>query len=569
MDALLKIIVIAKENTSLKLNETLKNLINQTYSPTSIVVADINSSYSGYSIGLQEDLEQYPGISYIKLKESLSRMEVYNYFIEKIEHGYISFLNSSDLWESRTGTLAIKQFKEHEKVGAVFFDGTLTKEKGIYADPEHFFKNQSFLWRILNLEVKTSMQVVYDVKALKSIGGFKKDYSVFYDTDTLLRLNKDYQIIALPIKLCASFLIYKENYEYALMDYKKIHLNHIDVFLKNKKVNEFYYANIVKLASKSYLWLNYMLYILLFLMKYPLISIKNILKLVNKYRRKNCATARKYVLIFQSITKLYYQRNKILRNKSVIISKNKEHGLLRKLIVPSSDKKIAKGQYFSNKDIETVEIHSSVLEIKNHAFSNCNNLKEVIIPDDSQLKRIGAYAFSNCVSLEKMDLKRNLHAIEPYSFMGCSKLKSVEFPEESRVVEIKKGAFLGCVNLENMLLNGNIKKIGHYSFAGCYKLKTFVFPKIDDLDYLGRKAFIYCENLSYFHLSKSMRTIRKKTFYGCKSIRKISIPESVTNIEKKAFRKCDSLMSVTLLNKDIVISSNVFDKHTEVEKIDL
>ena len=154
MDALLKFIVIAKENTSLKLNETLKSLLNQTYANVSIVVVDINAANKDYSIGLMEDIEKYPEISYIKLSESLSRVGIYNYFIQKTEKGYISFLNSSDLLKATTGALTVKQFQEHEKVAAVFYDGTLTKEKELYSEPEHLFQNHPFSWRILNLEVK-------------------------------------------------------------------------------------------------------------------------------------------------------------------------------------------------------------------------------------------------------------------------------------------------------------------------------------------------------------------------------------------------------------------------------
>ena len=84
-ELLLNVVIIAKENTSIRFLTTLESIINQEYYPIKIIVVDLNEQNSLYSFGLQEDLIDYKQVKYLKLDDKLSLAEVRNNIIDQIE----------------------------------------------------------------------------------------------------------------------------------------------------------------------------------------------------------------------------------------------------------------------------------------------------------------------------------------------------------------------------------------------------------------------------------------------------------------------------------------------------
>ncbi|RBI35195.1 hypothetical protein DRW57_01270, partial [Metamycoplasma hominis] len=89
------------------------------------------------------------------------------------------------------------------------------------------------------------------------------------------------------------------------------------------------------------------------------------------------------------------------------------------------DKKNKKILAYLDKKTTKVTIPGSVKEIGRRAFSNCKNLKEVILNEG--LEKIGVRAFSS------------------------PRIKSINIP--GSVKEIGEDAFYGCGNLEEVILN--------------------------------------------------------------------------------------------------------------------
>ena len=111
------------------------------------------------------------------------------------------------------------------------------------------------------------------------------------------------------------------------------------------------------------------------------------------------------------------------------------------------------------------EIHPDAVYINNHAFHNCKELVEIVIPDKT--KGLGMWAFLGCEALKKVELPDSLKVIDSVAFNHCKSLQNIVIP--NGVIEIRGYAFDACTSLEGIvfentagwrLFNGSSDKTG-------------------------------------------------------------------------------------------------------------
>ena len=214
--------------------------------------------------------------------------------------------------------------------------------------------------------------------------------------------------------------------------------------------------------------------------------------------------------------------------------------------------KIGYGAFNKCKNLKEVEL-PSVKEIGDHAFYECENLKEVVLPPS--VKEIGENTFAYS-GLEKINLE-NVEIIGDHAFYECENLKEATL---SSVKEIGGGVFGGS-GLEKISLK-NVEKIGDYAFSGS-NLKEIVLPfsvkeigegtfrgsglekiSLENIEKIGDYAFYECENLKEVVLPSSVKEIGENTFAGS-GLEKISL-KNVEKIGDDAFNRCESLKEVVL-----------------------
>ena len=88
---------------------------------------------------------------------------------------------------------------------------------------------------------------------------------------------------------------------------------------------------------------------------------------------------------------------------------------------------------FSNTNIETITLSKTVETIDANAFIGCSQLKEVIIPQDSELKTIGGNAFANCKNLTKFWGPDSLEVIGLNAFFPGDNLQELNVPQSCRI----------------------------------------------------------------------------------------------------------------------------------------
>ena len=157
---------------------------------------------------------------------------------------------------------------------------------------------------------------------------------------------------------------------------------------------------------------------------------------------------------------------------------------------------------------------------------------------------IDASIISNTYDADKkcwvLTFDKNVTTIGDYAFSQCDKLKSIIIPDG--VMSIGGRAFYGCTSLTDVKLPDSILSIPIETFYNCTALKNIVIP--DSVTYIGYYAFQYCRALENVTIGNAVETIANYAFDWCESLKSIIIPDSVTSIGYGAFRNCTSLKCV-------------------------
>lgn len=208
---------------------------------------------------------------------------------------------------------------------------------------------------------------------------------------------------------------------------------------------------------------------------------------------------------------------------------------LESVVIPDSVITIAEGAFANNKNLVSVTFGKNVQFINQEAFSGCEALKSVKLPDNALLE-MGVWAFNECTALEEVDLGKGLASIGARAFRNCSALKKVNF---GNVEQIGKGAFSGCEALTDIVLPDSVLLIDESAFSDCTGLKTVDMGS--SVRTIKQEAFLRCFSLESVKFSEALDTIDRDAFYNCTKLKEIKLNDGVTTIEFGAFGMIDDL----------------------------
>ncbi len=200
---------------------------------------------------------------------------------------------------------------------------------------------------------------------------------------------------------------------------------------------------------------------------------------------------------------------------------------VRDVIIPDGIQKIGAFAFYK-REIDTIQFTSSLKRIEAFAFSDCKNLKSLVFPDT--LSWIGDLAFYKCSSVQEIWFSNNLEYIGEGAFDSCS-VRALILPDS--VQDIGVGCFEGCQQLETVQWSANLKLMRSQLFKDCTNLQAVDLP--EGLEIIGEEAFHDCENLAQITLPSTLTTIGNEAFDGCEKLIDITLPESLQEIGNGAF----------------------------------
>ena len=214
---------------------------------------------------------------------------------------------------------------------------------------------------------------------------------------------------------------------------------------------------------------------------------------------------------------------------------------LTTIILPNSVEIIGEGAFSDCENLTTVIWPNDPKFncIEGLVFAGCKMLRGITLPGN--IKAIGRYSFSGS-GLEAIVFPDGVETIGAGAFSDCENLTTVELPNNFKYNCIEDYVFSGCKGLKWITIPSNIRAIGYSTFSNS-GLTTIELP--DSVRTIGERAFSDCKNLTKVKLPSNIRAIDYSTFSNS-GLTTIELPDSVRTIDKEAFGSCKNLTTVKL-----------------------
>ena len=199
-----------------------------------------------------------------------------------------------------------------------------------------------------------------------------------------------------------------------------------------------------------------------------------------------------------------------------------------------------------DKSLNTYTIKAGTKWIGNSAFSNCNALTSITIPNS--VTRIGVTAF-DCPSLTSLIIPNSVISIGEAAFY-CPALTSIVVESGNTIYDSRDNC------------NAIIETASNTLIAGC---QTTTIP--NSVTSIGDYAFYYCSSITSITIPTSVTSIGEWSFSGCSGITSISIPDFVTNIGYYTFAYCYDLAYVSIGKSVNTIEEGAFADCTKIQEI--
>ena len=212
--------------------------------------------------------------------------------------------------------------------------------------------------------------------------------------------------------------------------------------------------------------------------------------------------------------------------------------------------------------------------------------------EGSVCRSIGQYAFYKCTEFTTINIPNTVTHIGLSAFNGCKGLTEIVIPDS--VIDIGTSAFAGCSSVKSLTIGEGYAYSGNTVFSGLRALEVIRYNAIRLADFsnstnslmfsdagidgngivliIGNKVTaiptaLFSPNLSsnsypkitevVFEDGSVCTTIGVSAFRGCIALKKVVLPDSVTEIGNYAFKDCSSLTTLVFPTSITTMGENI------------
>ena len=177
-------------------------------------------------------------------------------------------------------------------------------------------------------------------------------------------------------------------------------------------------------------------------------------------------------------------------------------------------------------------------ELPDEALAECIRADSIVLP--ANLERIGCSTLRGCMALKSIDIPASVTEIDDNAFENCFSLLSINFgrtegsPSEagraaapaaqSELRRIGNWAFYNCHQLQHLVIPEGVTEIGDAAFYGCTYLEDLELPST--VTRIGDNCFALCSKLKQIRVRAAVPPeIEAKTFYDVNREIPVYVPE--------------------------------------------
>ena len=168
---------------------------------------------------------------------------------------------------------------------------------------------------------------------------------------------------------------------------------------------------------------------------------------------------------------------------------------------------------FQDCPIKSMTIPASVETLEDafgtHSYKTA--LESIVFEEGSKLKTIGHMAFKNCLFTE-FTIPAGVVTIGSEAFSGCDNLEEITIPDSVTAFE-GSCQFYRCQKLAAVTLGTGITEIPDAAFQECPALESISIP--DNVTKIENQAFAYCTSLKTVHIGSGVTSIGSEVFTNC------------------------------------------------------
>ena len=241
---------------------------------------------------------------------------------------------------------------------------------------------------------------------------------------------------------------------------------------------------------------------------------------------------------------------------------------LHTIKLPNSMEKMGTGLFYDCDSLTSVTLPKSFKSLPGQSFPKYfdgnDNLTSILIDDSNpyyssdgsalfdKYKTIILFAFK---SLREYAIPSSVSEISGDAFSKCRHLKTLVLPLRLKRENVCASTFWNCDSLYSISVDeknpylcsdGSAlynKDMSELVFV-CHTVRKMSIPS--SVTKIGDYAFGKCTNLTSIELPSGVTWLGRDAFNGCTNLSSITLPSNVKHINVSAFEDCKSLTSITL-----------------------